>query len=401
MLDVTGGVYRRRVDAQTRSIGLPMLRVLSIQPVAQRGGSDQALVGMLASLPTGRFECHVVVPNEPAMRRELEDAGATIHVLPMRRVTASGDLWYWLAYGLTWPVVVARLVVLIGRTRIDVVHTNSLHSWFGWAAAAITRRPHVWTAREIVVQSKAAAILERFLTRHFATVVVSMSGAVAARLDPKDGRVFLDHVDASRFRPERAGSFRGRLGISDDAVLVGAAGRIDTWKGFGVLLDAWSIVVERSPMPQLHLAVCGPAVAGKEWYERELRRRAERLPNVHWLGPCGDMPDFYADLDVFVLPSTEPEPFGLVMIEALASGVPVLATDHGGPPEVIEGFAERGRLVAPGDANALASAIEEMIDPGKNPSVPSDTARRRARPALYSSPPPPWGSLFLEVAGRS
>src|SRR5580765_1322934 len=135
-----------------------MIRLLTIQPVAERGGSDQALVRMLRSLPPAEFECHVVVPAEPPLRAEYETTGAAVHI------------------------VVLRLVRLIRELDIDVVHSNSLHSWYGWAAAALTRTPHVWHAREIVVQSDRALTVERFLTKHFATRVVCMSTAIADQL---------------------------------------------------------------------------------------------------------------------------------------------------------------------------------------------------------------------------
>jgi glycosyltransferase involved in cell wall biosynthesis len=139
-------------------------------------------------------------------------------------------------------------------------------------------------------------------------------------------------------------------------------------------------------------------VPGKERYERELAERAGALPDVHWLGPIEDVGAFDADLDVSVLPSTEPEPFGLAMIEALACGVPVIATDHGGPVEVLGGHPERGRLVPPGDRQALADAIAELADPARHPAVPSTTSTRRAREPLFLADPPPWAVLFAEVA---
>jgi glycosyltransferase involved in cell wall biosynthesis len=377
-----------------------MLRVLAIQPVAGRGGSDQALVAMLGSLPAGAFEAHVAVPEPPPLRRELEAAGAEVHVVPMRRITTSAGVGYWVAYALAWPVAVLRLARLIRRRRADVVVSNSLHAWYGWAAAWLTGRPHVWVAREIVVQSPSALRLERFLTRNFAVVVVAMSRAIAAQLDALDVRVFTDAVDAERFSPSRAGVFRGEEGIPDDAVLVGAVGRIDTWKGFGVLLHAWKLVRDGRPegLPPVHLAVAGPPVPGKERYERELAERAAALPDVHWLGPIDDVGAFDADLDVSVLPSTEPEPFGLAMTEALACGVPVIASDHGGPVEVLGGHPERGRLVPPGDRRALADAIAELTDPARNPAVPSTTSTRRAREPLFLADPPPWAALFEEAA---
>src|SRR3954447_16317997 len=192
-------------------------RVLYIQPVAERGGSDQALVRMIRTLPRDRFACHVVVPAPPPMRAELEAAGATVHVVPMRRLTGSGSAWYWAGYVVAWPVTVVRLARLAGRVGADVVHTNSLHSLYGWAVAGLRHRPHVWHAREIVVQSAAALRLERALARRFATVVIAISEAVAAALALPNVEVLPDDVDPAEFSPSRAGRLRAAEGIDDDA----------------------------------------------------------------------------------------------------------------------------------------------------------------------------------------
>src|ERR1700675_1134761 len=81
-----------------------MIRLCSIQPVAERGGSDQALLRMLRSLPPGEFECHVVVPADPPLRPELEAAGVSIHIVPMRRISTSHRSLEWAAYALGWPL---------------------------------------------------------------------------------------------------------------------------------------------------------------------------------------------------------------------------------------------------------------------------------------------------------
>ena len=109
---------------------------------------------MMRSLPRAEFECHVVVPSDPPLRPELEAAGVQVHVLPMRLISRSHGVGAWVAYALAWPMTVVRLASLLRRLRVDVVHTNSWHSWYGWAAARLIRRPHAWHGREIVVQSK-------------------------------------------------------------------------------------------------------------------------------------------------------------------------------------------------------------------------------------------------------
>jgi glycosyltransferase involved in cell wall biosynthesis len=352
-----------------------MIRLLSVQPVAERGGSDHLLVRMLRSLPPDEFDCHVALPGRSPLADEFAAAGAGLHTVPMERLSTSHGAGEWAGYAAGWPVAVARLVRLIRELRIDVVHSNSLHSLYGWAAATITRRPHVWQAREIVVQSRAAMQLERFLARHFAVKVVCMSQAIADQLDPANVEVVYETVDPAEFRPELAGRFRDRVGIPDDVPLVGAVGRIDTWKGFDVLLDAFARAKERRS--DLHLVVAGAPVTGKEQLAIDLATRATQLSDVHWLGPRTDTPELFADLDLFVLPSTQPEPYGIVVVEALASGAPVVVTDAGGTPEIVARAAPgSGTTVPPGDSTALADAIVRIA------SVRTDAAARKERPAL-------------------
>lgn len=335
---------------------------------------------MLGNLSKAGWECHVVVPERPELLDSYEKV-ATVHVVPMERLTTSGSAARWAGYAARWPLSVLRLARLCRRLDVDVVHSNSLHCWYGWAAAALVRRPHVWHAREIVFQSRTALALERWLASNCADVVLAVSRTVAAQLDPRNVVVYTDEADPDVFKPERAGRFRSRAGIPDTSPLAGSVARIDTWKGFDSLLDAMEILRARGS--DVELVIAGGPVAGKEGYARDLKHRARSIPGVRWLGIRDDVPDLMADLDVFVQVSSEPEPFGLVVVEALASGVPVVAGDAGGPLEILgpEAIAPSvsplGSLVPPGDPEALAGAVLRLL-----PDGPSSAAGRAGRPAL-------------------
>jgi glycosyltransferase involved in cell wall biosynthesis len=373
------------------------LRILSVQPVGDGGGSETALIQMIRRLTSAGWECHVAVPPPIRLADEYRGAGAKLHPLHMRHVTTSGGSSKWIGFALAWPPTVLKLARLIRAVDADVVHSNSLHTWYPWAAAAVTRRPHVWHAREIVFQSAAALRLERYLARRFATRVVAVSDAVADQLDPDNVEVVRDDADPDRFRPDRAGAFRAGAGIAEDVPLAGSVARIDTWKGHDVLLDAYPLI--KRERPDVELVIAGGPVRGKEDYAARLQARADRMPGVHWLGPRRDVPELVADLDVFVQVSTESEPFGMVVVESLAAGVPVVAGAEGGPLEILgSGAADRagpgGRLVAPGDAARLAAAVLEVLPPG-----PSSLARRRSRSPLRPPGADRFPALFSEVVG--
>jgi glycosyltransferase involved in cell wall biosynthesis len=249
----------------------------------------------------------------------------------------------------------------------------------------------VWHAREITVQSTTALRVEQVLTRHFATRVLAVSQAVADQLPGADVVVVHETADPAEFSPARAGTFRAGAGIPDDAPVIGMAGRIDTWKGVEVLLDALPLVQAR--VPDAHLVVAGAPVRGKEAYAEALHVLAATLPRTHWLGPRTDVAELLADLDVLAVPSTEPEPYGLVAVEALACGTPVVMSDAGGPREIAAAATPGAAdLVRVGDAAALATALADRL----GAAGPTAAERRRRRPPLRAPEPP--GRIAEELA---
>ncbi len=369
--------------------------VLCIQPVAEEGGSDQALLRLVAQLGRAGWQVHVALPEPSPMTERFARAGAQLHVVPMRRVSTSHGLAGWALYALNWPLSVARLWLLCRRCHAELVHTNSLHSWYGWAVARLAGLPHVWHAREIVTQSGVALGLERALCRRFATVVLAASQAIADQLPGAPLQVVYEEVDPAEYFPQRAGRARRRLGLDDRAPLVGYVGRVDTWKGVEVLLEAKCHLDELRPGTAL--VVAGAAVKGKEAFAADLQARAAQV-GARWAGPLPgpEAADLIADLDVLAYPSTGPEPWGLALVEAMACGVPVVATDAGGPREMLAGSSpSTGRLVPPGDAARLADAICELL-----PRT-TDAESRKRRSPLRRGALAPYPELFARaLSGR-
>jgi glycosyltransferase involved in cell wall biosynthesis len=182
-------------------------------------------------------------------------------------------------------------------------------------------------------------------------------------------------VDTERFRPARPGereATRAALGLRDDAVVFGYVGRLQATKGIEQLLDAFG-AVRTAHLGAVELVVAGEPSrfmgADGAAYERALRASAPA--GVHWLGRRRDVPELVRAVDVLVVPSQWEEPFGLVVAEAMASGVPVVATRRGGLPEQFpEALAE---LVVGTRPEALARAMRALADDG---------ARRRELGAL-------------------
>jgi len=174
-----------------------------------------------------------------------------------------------------------------------------------------------------------------------------------------------------------------------------ALGRLVAKKGFDVLLDALELLAARAPAAALELVIAGDGPL-----RAALEARARALPSaitVRFVGWIEEVGSLFAQADLFVLPSRD-EPFGIVVLEAMAAGVPIVATRTAGPLEVLD--ADTAALVPTGDAPALAQAIADFRD---NPSP----ARARAARAgevyreHYSAAAvvPRYEALYARLAG--
>ena len=354
-----------------------MIRLLSVQPVAERGGSDHLLVRMLRSLPPDEFDCHVALPGRSPLAEEFAAAGAGLHSVPMERLSTSHGAGEWAGYAAGWPVAVGRLVRLIRRLRIDVVHSNSLHSLYGWAAAAITRRPHVWH------RARSSCSRPRRCGSSASLLVTSRSRSSACRRRSPTSLIPRTSRSSTRpsTRPSSAPSWPGGSGTAS-----GSRTTLHSWERSGASTPGrastcCSTRVQRAKgrRPDLHLVVAGAPVTGKEQLAIDLATRATQLAGVHWLGPRTDTPELFADLDLFVLPSTEPEPYGIVVVEALASGAPVVVTDAGGgAPEIVA-----GRQPGAGGGCRRATPTRWLRD--RRPSRPDHQRGARSRPSVHAT----------------
>jgi glycosyltransferase involved in cell wall biosynthesis len=192
-----------------------------------------------------------------------------------------------------------------------------------------------------------------------------------------DGRISTIHngTDLSRFPLKSADSskLRGAVGIPEDAFLICAVGQICARKGLLELLDAFTTAHEQAP--NIHLVIAGCVVFEHERGYFNLVRLASAAPeisrHVHFAGHVQDVSALLQASDLLVLNSHE-EPFGLVLVEAMSSGTPVLATRVGGIPEIVQD-SRNGWLVEKGDTAGLA---RRMIQLSRNTPLLQTVAQR-------------------------
>ncbi len=363
-------------------------RILFLHGTSEIGGSDVSLVELVRHLDQARFHPIVALPAVGPLVPHLEACGAEVVIAPrMKKLTTRRGRAYLVPYLANYPFAVSWLARLIRARGVELVHTNTIHNLYGLAAARLARRPHVWHVREIVWQSRLVRRLERVLVLRSDRVIVT-SDAVGELFRDLGGGLpahvckVPNGVDLDLFRPGASnGTVHAALELPRDVPLVGAVCRLDAWKGVDVFLHAAALV--RRQLPAARFVVVGGPIEGQEAYAATLEQLARRLELqdivrfAGWRFTPRDMPEVYRTLAVAVLPSRRPEPFGLVLVEAMACGRPVVATDHGGPREICEP-GETGVLVPPGDPDALAAAIAWLLAHPERARAMGEAGRRRA-----------------------
>ena len=338
-----------------------MLTVLHVSAAGERGGLETILLNLVRSLDPARVTSLALFLADGPFVRDVEAAGIEVHLSEAGRVRNV----------LRGGRVVAHTVRLIRRRGVDLVHTyNAKAHLYGGLAAALTRVPCVYhlgglslpgPSREGLISLLAIGLPAR------RTTVVSQYVADTIRPAWRTKReiaVIHTGVALEAFgSPDGLPTARAELGIGDDAPVVAMACRLQEGKGVHVFLDA-AVQVARAA-PAARFLVVGGALFGLEQdYGTRLREQADRAGLAAATIFTGFRPDVYrflAGADVIVHGAIRPDAFPTVLLEAMALGKPVVATDLGGPREIVEDGVT-GFLVPPAEPAPLARAILALLD---------------------------------------
>ncbi len=283
-----------------------------------------------------------------ALAGAFADASIPVHVIAKRQ-------------GLDWTLS-ARVAAALRRLQIDVVHTHNSQPLF-YAAAAARLSGHVVVhtkhgeghlvgKRGMFLRRLGAPFVNQFVT-------VSKKTAEHARVQraypfPSRIQVIANGIrtDVHRPDPEAREAIRRELDIPQTAWVVGTIGRCDTNKNQIALIRA----LESEFCEQMHLVIVGE---GERMAELRAAQEQSQCPgSIHLLGRRHDVSRVLAALDVFALPSLS-EGLPLVILEAMATSVPVVSTSVGGIPKVIT-HSENGILVPSGDDPAMSLALADL-----------------------------------------
>jgi glycosyltransferase involved in cell wall biosynthesis len=346
------------------------MRILLVHSGADLYGASRSFLRLSCRLARDGHQLLTVLPYDGPLVNELRGAGIEVVIEP--RLTILTRERFGLKISsiellLTLPYSVLRLCSIIREFRPELVHTNTAVAISPAIAARCTGTPHIWHIREFFGDFKQLWRLYQKLIVKFSDRIVCVSGAVAEQFEAayRSKTVVLHNgFPRQEFEPvaqERTAAFRQRFGL-DGCQVIGLVGRIKFGrKGQDVFLKAAAKIKDR--FPNARFLCIGSPFPGNESHLVKLNQLAVDLGLCGQFIYTGDVEDIkaaYSALDISVLASAQPEPFGGIVIESMAMGLPVIGTALGGTVEQIKHGAT-GLLVPPGDSESLAEAMSCLL----------------------------------------
>jgi glycosyltransferase involved in cell wall biosynthesis len=335
--------------------GRTKLRIVELLATGSSGGAQEHVANLIGRIDRSRYDVSVLSLSGGAGVRRIEKTGVPVCVLD----------------DMPDDEAIEAVAAHLAAVGADVVHNHMyraevIGTQAAWALAASGRR------RPLVVgtvhSSRVRTAEDRELLRRLTPTMdhlVAVSRAIVRKIED-EGRtgapisLIYNGIDLARYEePDVCGTLQREYAIPRDAPIVGVVARLEPEKGHPTLLEAWPRVL--ASVPDAHLLLVG------EGSQREaLEAQAGALglldhgrPSITFTGRRDDVPAVTAALDVAVLPSYR-EAQGLSILEAMALSRPVVASEVGGIPEMIE-HGRTGLLVPPRDPAALADAIVRLL----------------------------------------
>lgn len=350
-----------------------MKNILFLHQSAELYGSDKTILMFICSLDKTKYKPIVVIPFEGPLTEELKKNNIEVVITPVLKLyrkmfTPSGIL----RFAQEYQDGMKALEDLHKKYHFSLVYSHTLAVLIGLLFARKFNIKHLWHVQEILAKPK--------LINHTFKKLLSSDTNDVAIYDSKEtmrfwieGNAMLtaksdfvwNGLDVSKYQEvsdETIEGIRSKFfNVSKNQIVIGLVGRINSWKGQQLLLQAYSKIA--SKYPEIKLVFIGSAPPNQEFFEEDLIAKVKefKLEDRVVIVPFQtNINDFWASVDIASVPSTEPEPFGMVAIEAMLHAKPVVAANHGGLTEIVIS-GETGFLFENNNADSLAAHLEKLI----------------------------------------
>jgi glycosyltransferase involved in cell wall biosynthesis len=349
---MTGQYERLYLREKAGQAKVKKIRLMQITHDLAIGGLQQVVVNICKSIDRNMFDISVLcLRNLGEFVPEIEKMGIKVHFLPQKRNGVD-----YLSF--------LKVAKILRDQRVDVIHTHNTQPFIDGTIAAFLSgvKTIIHTDHSREFPDKRRYMFSEWLMSHFAYKVVGVSEPTRQdlikyeKISPEKVVTIINGIDESKFLIEIDKERKKKeLGITNDGPIIGLGVRLSKQKGITYLLQAMPEIIKA--YPDITLVIAG----GGDYEERLKQETRDRgiTKNVLFIGPRLDMPEVLKLFDLYVLPSLW-EGLPIVILEAMAAGCPIVATNVGGNYMAIQ-HGENGVLIEPKKPALLASEIIRVL----------------------------------------
>jgi len=333
------------------------------------GGTERQQAELIKRLPAERYDQTVAAMEKGPFAAEVEERGIPVIEFPFTSFYNTRAVRNYFA-----------LARLIRRRRFHIIHCHNFYSnIFGTVAARLAGMKNIITSRRDLggMFTETQLRVQRLAYRFSAAVLANSQGVKRflienERVPETKIHCVYNGIDTERFTPrEPSSEVAQSIGIELGSPVVGMVGNLHPWKGFNVFVRAAAAVKASRPHARFLIVGDGSQRAPLQQMARELNVESE----LAFAGARSDIPEMLALMSVFVL-SSPAEGLPNAVLEAMACGLPVVASNVGGVPETITN-GETGFLVSPGDAAGFAEKILQLLNDPMHAKQMGEAGRRK------------------------
>lgn len=343
-------------------------RVLYLNHSGQMSGAEASLRSLLRGIrqSDAAIEPILALPGEGPFSEILRDEGYHVTLAPLRRLNRPRGVIEGISCVLHVMQTAPHICRLAESCGAQIIHSNTTTAHLvGGVAAQKTGKPAVWHCRDLVSLQKIAPQLAAKAAK-----IIAISECVRAQLEgdgvPSEKIVVVPNgLDTDEWRPRESSQLRQTLGIGPEKFLFGVVGQLVPWKNHAAFIEAAAKVFASDAGKTAHFCILGGDLWGQQSdYVAQLRalvKRHDLAAHFNFIPNQSDAVDAMSALDCLVHPALD-EPFGRVLMEAMALQKPVVAMNQNGPREILTHGTDGLLVEADAGAQGLAEAMLEILE---------------------------------------
>lgn len=332
--------------------------ILFIHQASELYGSDKTLLDLLTNIDKSKYKPFVILPNKGLLTDELEKLNIPIYFMPVMKISRGMNKYNLIAL-LKNIYSLYKIKQLDNKIKFDIIYSNTLATLLGAFYSVFFSKKHIWHIHEIILKPKIASFFFSWIVNLSTNKIIFNSTQCQKNLVKQN----------KKLKSKSIVVFNGikilnkpSLKQQEEILKIGLIGRIYKLKGHHLLLDSFAELTKK--YKNISLYFIGSCIPGFNEYKLELLDKIKDYnltDKVHFIDFSIDISSVYNSMDIIIVPSINPESFGMVTIEAMNHMRPVVASAHGGTLDIINDN-EDGILFEPNNSNDLEKKISYLID---------------------------------------